>query len=163
MLKNDVLCASYEPINAESIWDTSVAKGNKHGHQRSFIPVEDRRQVLKEDRSGTQISKSRGLDGGGKVKASSTQSCPTLYDPWTVACQALSMGFRQEYWTGQPFPSPGDLLDSGIKPRSLAVQADSLPSEPPEKPQMKQGGGVMSNKMVRAKVPFRSHIRAKTR
>ena len=87
----------------------------------------------------------------------------TLYDPWTVACQALSMGFRQEYWTGQPFPSPGDLLDSGIKPRSLAVQADSLPSEPPEKPQMKQGGGVMSNKMVRAKVPFRSHIRAKTR
>ena len=39
---------------------------------------------------------------------------------WTVACQALlSMGFsRQEYWSGLPFPSPGDLLDPGIKPRS---------------------------------------------
>lgn len=45
--------------------------------------VEDRRQVLKEDHPcGTQLSESRGLNGGGKVKASSTQSCPTLlYDP----------------------------------------------------------------------------------
>ena len=41
--------------------------------------------------------------------------------PWTAACQApLSMGFsRQEYWSGLPFPSPGDLPDSGIKPTSL--------------------------------------------
>ena len=77
------------------------------------------------------------------MKALITQSCLTLYDPWTVARQALSMGFsRQEYRSGQPFPSPGDLLDPGIKPRSPAVQADSLPSEPPEKPQMKQGGHV---------------------
>ena len=45
--------------------------------------------------------------------------------PWTIACQApLSMGFpRQEYWSGLPFPSPGDLLNPGIK----AWQADSLP------------------------------------
>ena len=40
----------------------------------------------------------------------------------------------QEYWSGLPFPSPGDLLNSGIKPGSLALQADSLPSEPPGKP-----------------------------
>ena len=42
--------------------------------------------------------------------------------PWTVACQApLSIGFpRQEYWSGLPFPSPGDLPDPGIKPESLA-------------------------------------------
>ena len=45
------------------------------------------------------------------------------------------MGFsRQEYWSGLPFPSPGDLPDPGIKPRSPALQADSLPSEPPGKP-----------------------------
>ena len=52
--------------------------------------------------------------------------------PWTVARQApLSMGFsRQEYWSGLPFPSPGDLPDPGIKTRSPEVQADSLPSEP---------------------------------
>ena len=49
--------------------------------------------------------------------------------PWTVACQApLSMGFsRQEYWSGLPFPSPGDLPDLGIKLRS------PLTSEPPGK------------------------------
>ena len=51
--------------------------------------------------------------------------------PWTVAYQApLSMGFsRQEYWNGLPFPSPGDLPNPGIEPRSPALQADSLPSE----------------------------------
>ena len=55
---------------------------------------------------------------------------------WTVAHYApLSMGFsRQEYWSGLPFPSPGDLPDPGIKPRSPALQADALTSEPPGKP-----------------------------
>ena len=52
--------------------------------------------------------------------------------PWTVAYQASpSMGFsRQEYWSGLPFPSPGDLPDPGIKPRSPALEADALTSEP---------------------------------
>ena len=56
--------------------------------------------------------------------------------PWTVVYQAsLSMGFsRQEYWRGLPFPSPGDLPDPGIEPRSPALQADALASEPPGKP-----------------------------
>ena len=51
--------------------------------------------------------------------------------PWTVACQApLSMGFsRQEYWSGLPFPSPGDLPDPGIEPGSSALQANSLLTE----------------------------------
>ena len=59
----------------------------------------------------------------------------TLVTQWTVASQVpSSMGFsRQEYWSGLPFPSPGDLPDPGIKPRSPALQADALPSEPPEK------------------------------
>ena len=50
---------------------------------------------------------------------------------WTVACQApLSMGFpRQGYWSGLPFPFPGDLSNPGIKPRSPSLQADSLPAE----------------------------------
>ena len=53
---------------------------------------------------------------------------------WTVAHQArLSIGFsRQEYWSGLPFPSPGDLPDPGIEPRSPTLQAGALPSEPPE-------------------------------
>ena len=56
--------------------------------------------------------------------------------PRTGVHQApLSMGFsRQEYWNGLPFPSPGDPPDPGIKPMSSALQADSLPSEPPGKP-----------------------------
>ena len=60
-----------------------------------------------------------------------TKSCPTLAIPWTVACKAsLSMGFSmQEYWSGLPFPSPEDLPDPGIEPRSPTLQADSLPTE----------------------------------
>ena len=55
---------------------------------------------------------------------------------WTVAHQApLSMGFsRQEHWSGLPFPSPEDLHSPGIKPKSPALQATSLPSEPQGKP-----------------------------
>ena len=63
--------------------------------------------------------------------------CIHIYvTPWTVAHQAPpSMGFsRQEYWSGLPFPSPGDLPEPGIKPRSPALQADVLTSEPPGKP-----------------------------
>ena len=65
--------------------------------------------------------------GGGLV----SKSCPTLAIPWTVACQApLSIGFsRQEYWSGVPFPSPGDLPNPGIEPRSPALQVDDLPTE----------------------------------
>ena len=56
--------------------------------------------------------------------------------PWTVAYKApLSMEVSgQEYWSGLPFPSPGDLPNPGIEPGSPALQADALPSEPPGKP-----------------------------
>ena len=59
--------------------------------------------------------------------------------PWTVACQTpLSMEFsRQEYWSELPFPSPGDLPDPGIELGSPALQADSLPSEPPRNPKLR--------------------------
>ena len=57
-----------------------------------------------------------------------------LVTPWTVTLQVpLSVGFsRQEYWSGLPRPPPGDLPNLGMEPRSPALQADSLPSEPPE-------------------------------
>ena len=66
-------------------------------------------------------------------------SVPAWEIPWTVVYQAsLSVGFsRQENWNELPFPSPGDLPDPGIEPRSPALQADTLPSEPPEKPNYK--------------------------
>ena len=55
---------------------------------------------------------------------------------WTIAHQAPpSMEFsRQQYWSGVPFPSPGDLPDPGIEPRSPTLRADTLPSEPPGNP-----------------------------
>ena len=64
-------------------------------------------------------------------------SCVPLFaTQWIVAPRnPPSMGFsRQEYWGGLPFPSPGDLPDPGTEPGSLALQADSLPYEPPGKP-----------------------------
>ena len=64
-----------------------------------------------------------------------TQSCPTLCDPmdYSRAYQAPpSMGFSsQEYWSGLPFPSPGDLPNPGIEPGSPTFQADALTSKPP--------------------------------
>ena len=72
---------------------------------------------------------------GKEWKWKSLSSVRLFVIPWTTAHQApLSMEFsRQEYWSGLPFPSPGDLLNPGIKPRFPTLQADSLPSEPPGK------------------------------
>ena len=60
----------------------------------------------------------------------------TLYDPLDCSPPGSSiMGFsRQEYWSVLPFPTPGDLPDTGIEPRSPTMQADALASEPPGKP-----------------------------
>ena len=71
-----------------------------------------------------------------KVKVKSLSRVWLFATPWTVAYQASpSMGFsRQEYWSGLPFPSPGDLPHPGVKPRSPALEADALTSEPPGKP-----------------------------
>ena len=64
------------------------------------------------------------------MKVKVAQLCPTLCDPMDQ-----SMDFsRPEYWSGQPFPSPGDLPNPGIEPRSPTLQADSLPAEPQGKP-----------------------------
>ena len=64
-----------------------------------------------------------------------SESYLTLWDPMDCSQAPLSMGFsRQEYWSGLPCPPPGDLPDPEIKPRSPALQVDSLPSKPPWKP-----------------------------
>ena len=76
------------------------------------------------------------------MKVKSLSHVRLFETPWTVAYQApLSMEFsRQEYWSGLPFPSPGDLPNPGIEPRSPALQADALPSEPPGKLEHFWGG-----------------------
>ena len=89
-------------------------------------------QRVRHDRATEQQQPKRVL------LCSVTQSCQLSAAPWTVAHQApLFMGFsRQEYWSGLPFPSPGDLLEQGIEPSSLALQAESLPFESPGKPRL---------------------------
>ena len=59
------------------------------------------------------------------------QLCPTFCDPQAPPFMEFS---KQEYWSGLPFPSPGDLPDPGIEPRSPTLQSDFLPSKPPGKP-----------------------------
>ena len=75
--------------------------------------------------------------------------------PWTVAHQAPPpMGFsRKEYWSRLPFPSPGDLPNAGIKPRSPTLQADSLTTEPP-------GKLAVPQEQVSSHVFFRSEVQA---
>ena len=67
--------------------------------------------------------------------------------PWTVARQApLSMGFsQQEYWNWLPCPPPGSLPNPGIKPKSLALQADSLPAEPQGKPSINEATEICTS------------------
>ena len=76
-----------------------------------------------------------------KAKGKSLSHVQIFVTPWTVAYQApLSMGFsRQEYWSGVPFPSSRDLPNPGIKPRSPALQTDTVPSEPLRKPPLIKG------------------------
>ena len=71
----------------------------------------------------------------GSSRGLVAKSCPTLVTPWTVALQApLSMGFfRQECWSGLPFPSPGDVPDPGSKPMSPALAGGFFNTEPPGK------------------------------
>ena len=88
--------------------------------------------ALREDFSQVAVGERQFISFWGSSSSSSSlvaKSCPTLETPWTVACQApLSMGlFRQEYRSGLPFPSPGDLPNPGTEPGSPALQADSLP------------------------------------
>ena len=73
--------------------------------------------------------------GKVKVKVKSLSRVRLFATPWTVAYQAPpSRGFsRQEYWSGLPFPSPGDLPNPDTEPRSPALEADTLTSEPPGK------------------------------
>ena len=78
------------------------------------------------------LSSSAQLDSGG-AGGLVAKLCLTLATPWTVDRQApLSISFpRQEYWSGLPFPSPGDLSDPGIEPMSPTLAGRFFTTEPP--------------------------------
>ena len=86
-----------------------------------------------------KIPKTSYGTGSSRVEEVKSLSRVRLFmTPCTVAYQALpSMEFSgQEYWSGLPIPSPEDLPNPGIEPGSLALQADTLSSEPPGKPRI---------------------------
>ena len=111
-------------------------------------------QISKSLMSFLSVNKEMGLSGqqnleyltvdleqSTNIKRQSLSRVRLFVTPWTVAHQVfLSMEFsRQECWGGLLFPSPGNLPSPGIEPRSPALQADSLPPEPPGKPNIVMG------------------------
>ena len=70
-----------------------------------------------------------------KKESEVTQSCPTLRDHMDCSPPGSSVPgiFQAEYWSGLPFPSPGDLPNPGVEPGSPTFRADTSPSEPPGK------------------------------
>ena len=101
--------------------------GDSRSHYRVSVPYIRSKQLNKPQKNCILYM---------KVKVKSLSRARLLATPWTGAYEAPpSMGFsRQEYWSGLPLPSPGDLPDPGIKPGSPALEADTLTSEPPGKP-----------------------------
>ena len=97
-----------------------LIQGSNPCHLSSYITG---RLFIAEPQGKPQVD----LGGGSLVP----KLCPISVTLWIVACQApLSVGFsRQDYWSGLPFSSPGDLTHPGIEPRSLSLQADSLSTE----------------------------------
>ena len=83
-----------------------------------------------------KIKETKSHHSNVKVKAKSLSRVRLFSTLWTVAHQTPpSMGFsRQEYWSGLPFPSPGDLPEPGMELECPELQAEALPSEPPGKP-----------------------------
>ena len=79
------------------------------------------------------------------------QSCPTLFDLMDCSPPGSSIHgiFQVRVWSGLPFPSPGDLPDPRIEPRSPALQADALPFEPPGKPL--SGDKISTNQVLKIK------------
>ena len=112
-------------------WQATVHRVTRVSHDLATKPIYQITSNVK----GLTLKKKKSAYslGGGLV----TKLCLTLVTLWTVACQAsLFIGFsRQEYWSGLPFPSPGDLTDPGIEPGSPALQADSSPNELRGKPE----------------------------
>ena len=125
-----------------SDWTTTIQDAGEDLSVESSEKAQSERQTkrvnCKTHFSGLSLSIFKALVPGPlccAVLCFIAQSCPTLQPHELSARLLCSWGFyRQEYWSGLPYPPPGDLPNPGIEPRSLALQADSLPGELPGKP-----------------------------
>ena len=139
---------SYYYLRWDKIQGVGLGGVGKEGHKFSLkikferlvrnIPwilcmLSDRRVKFRgEVRFKINISELPALETVLKTKVRSLSRVRLFATSWTVIYRApQSLGFsRQEYWSGLPFPSPGDLPNPGIEPRSPALQTDALASEP---------------------------------
>ena len=119
--------AYFERLSLASVWRLAAVEGEKRSQRPVRGCCNDPGEVV------TAWSTEQCRCCG---RASVAKLCLTFATPWTVACQAsLFMGFpRPEYWSGLPFPSPGDLPNPGMERGSPMLQVDSLPVEPPARP-----------------------------
>ena len=119
--------------------------------QEIFQGIEPRSHALKADALPSEHPVSFNCyRGTAAATAKSFQSCPTLCDPMDCSLPGSSVHgiFRQEYWSGMPFPSPGHLPNPGMEPRSPTLQVDSLPAEPPGKPKSeRESHSIMSDSL----------------
>ena len=83
--------------------------------------------------SGDVTAPWQPCDIEGKKESESRSVVSDSVTPWTIQSMEFS---RSEYWSGHPFPSPGDLPNPGIESRSATLQEDSFPAEPPGMPDL---------------------------
>ena len=125
--------------SSETPWTVACQAPLSMGFSRSGLPFPspgDHPNPGIQPRSPSLQADALTSEPPGKPKVK-LLNCVRLFEtPWTVAYQTSpSMGFsRQEYQSGLPFPSPGDLPNPGIEPRSPTSQANALPPEPSGKP-----------------------------
>ena len=129
------------PLQYSCLGGTWRAAWGRRGVRHDLRTRQQQQQLLPHHPTTTERGFTR-QGGHGWGLLSRLVASSSFATPWTVARQdPLSVGFpRQEYWSGLPFPSPGDLPDPGIKSRIPTLQADSLLSEPPRKPMMLDTG-----------------------
>ena len=117
-----------DPMDS-SLYQVPPSIGFSRQEYWSWFPTEDNSVYIK-----ANIWKNWTILRGTFIRAQSLQSCPTLHYPWSIAHQVpLSMGFsrilgfsKPEYWSGLSYPPPGALSDTGIKPTSLALEAQEV-------------------------------------
>ena len=116
-------------MKSQDVWEFLEQRAGSQNIKRLLI--------IKENQT-SQVNEISPFLCIGKGKESEiAQSCLTLCDPIDRNLPGSSVHgiFQQEYWSVLPFPSPGELPNPGIKPRSPAFRADALPSDPPGKMQ----------------------------
>ena len=176
--KGEIHCTNIVILNVKSGWNTDVALwwAGAHSEQVRFQSTANLTKGLRNSSYTLLLSymsknniclifacpshHSQADCAELLLLGSGAQSCQTLAALWTAACQPpLYMGFsRWEYWSGLPFPPPGELPNSGIKTTSPALVVRFFSAEPPGKPTYKSRGSRFIPKLIHIKANLVFHF-----